>query len=239
MGMFLSMTSVVGKGQEAVAGSLANYMQSAGGGLAKEELPLRDEHCFVILEENGNTSIFHSFDFMEWDEASTFISKDLATPVFSFHIHDGDLWMYNLFVNGVEVDRFNPLPDYWEENLDTEEIASWAGDATVVAQYVPGLSPVAISNYLVRWDLESDGVEKAYEGDVYGQEDWQLLDFMRKLRLPYPLDEQLKPLGDTYKGWTKELRIKIQPPRKAATEVASAPRVIVHAVAKKPWWKFW
>lgn len=236
--MFLSLTSVVGRSRSAVAESLANYARSVGGGMEQADLPIDDDHCFVVLEANGNTTVFNSYSFMEWDESSAFISKDLNAPVFSFHIHDGDLWMYILYVNGQEVDRFNPIPDYWEDNMDIEEMASWAGDATVVTQYVPWISRPDIGQYLVRWDLEADEVARAYPDDEYIQEDWQLLDFMRKLALPYPLDGNGRPAGDTYKFWTKELPIKIQPPVKPAVRVGG-PSVSAKPTVKKPWWKFW
>jgi len=59
---------------------------------------------------------------LEWDESSAFLSRELQAPVFSFHIHDGDLWMYILHVNGLAVDQFNPVPDYWDDQISSEEI---------------------------------------------------------------------------------------------------------------------
>jgi hypothetical protein len=78
-------------------------------------------------------------------------------PVFSFHIHDGDFWMYILYFDGEVVDRFNPIPDYWNDNVSTiteEEIDSWKGHAEVLTDYIPGLGIKQIENYLIRWDLK-------------------------------------------------------------------------------------
>ncbi len=112
MGMFLSMSGVIGKTKNEVKLSLAKYAGSVGGTFLKENLSIRDSNCCVIEEANGNTTILYPDDFLEWDNSSKFISKDLNAPVFSFHIHDGDLWMYILFVDGINVDQFNPIPDY-------------------------------------------------------------------------------------------------------------------------------
>jgi len=231
MGLFLSLTSVIGKTEEEVANSLAKYASAAGGGLSIEGLPVDNDNCFVIEQANGNTTILNSSAYLDWDSSSAFISKDLTAPVFSFHIHDGDLWMYILYVDGKQLDQFNPVPDYWDEDMSDEDIVSWKGNAAIVAKYAGPVQPSAIANYLKRWDLDAEEIGKAYPDDEYDNEDWQLLDFMRKLGLPYPLYDDGMPSGHTYKVWTKELPIK-QMPTPAGR--ASAP-----AKNKKPWWKFW
>ena len=122
------------------------------------------------------------------------LSEELGKPVFSFHIHDGDLWMYVLFDQGQEVDRFNPMPDYWEELDDEAERESWRGNATAVAERVPGLAPESIERYLIFWDDEillSAGRPKAYPNDKFHiGDDWQIVDFMRRVGLSLPIDEQ-------------------------------------------------
>ena len=80
--------------------SLTRYAQSVNGGLEKANLSIDNDNCCVITEANGNTTVLNPDDFLEWDASSEFISGDLNAPVFSFHIHDGDLWMYTLFANG-------------------------------------------------------------------------------------------------------------------------------------------
>ena len=73
-------------------------------------------------------------DFFGWDKASKRLSRSLGVPVISLHIHDGDLWMYVLYRGGEEIDQFNPIPDYWSEDLSPEERSSWAGDASAMAE---------------------------------------------------------------------------------------------------------
>jgi len=228
--MFLSMSGVIGKTKSEVAASLSNYANSVGGGLQKENLPVNDDKCCIIEEANGNTTIFYPYAYLEWDSSSEFISKDLVAPVFSFHIHDGDLWMYILFVNGTLVDQFNPVPDYWDDNLSEEELESWKGEPAIINTYVKNIKTTDIEKYLVRWDLETEEIIKAYPSDEYPQEDWQLLDFMKKLGLPYPLDGNGNPKDETYKLWTKDIRST------PASNIAKPPQVIN---PPKAWWKFW
>ncbi len=231
MGMFLSLTGVIGKNQNEVTGSLAKYAKSVGGGLREETLSTDDNNCCVIKEANGNTTIFYPYGYLEWDKSSEFISRDLNAPVFSFHIHDGDLWMYVLFVNGETVDQFNPIPDYWEENLSEEEIQNWKGNATIIAKHIKSVRQADIERYLVRWDLEAEDGRKAYTDDEFVTEDWQLLDFMKKLGLSYPVSDEGNPQGQTHELWTKELRLKPQ--------ASKSRRSLANNNSSKPWWKIW
>jgi len=227
MGMFLSMTSVVGKATPEVLESLQRYVQQNGGGLEEARLSVESNHCCVITEANGNPSVFYPHDYLEWDRSTEFISRDLQAPAFSFHIHDGDLWMYSLFVNGSVADQFNPIPGYWED-ISEAEAQRWSGNADIVAQHLRSVSPGSIQRYLVSWEEDADESDPAYAGDEFGPEAWQLLDFTRKTGLPYPLNEDGTASGTTYRLWTKELR---RDSRESATGKAVA--------ARKPWWKFW
>jgi hypothetical protein len=203
MGNFLSFSSVIGKPKDDVARSLEHYAKSVRGGLMLES---DNENACVIAKENGNTTILYPDGYVEWDESSEFITKELNAAVFSFHIHDGDFWMYLLFYKGEVADQFNPIPDYWDDELSDEEIDSWKGSAETITKLIPSININDIENYLVRWDLENDDIQKAYSTDEYEQEDWQLIDFMRKLALPYPLDDSGNPKGPVYKLWTKQFK---------------------------------
>lgn len=229
--MFLSLSGVVGKTKNEVESSLAKYTASVGGIFQKENLTRRDLDCCVIGEAGGNTTIVYPSNYFEWDNSSAFISKDLNAPVFSLHIHDGDLWMYILFVNGTIADQFNPIPNYWDDSLSEEEIASWQGNAANVSKHLQNIDAADIENYLVRWNLDAEESPKAYPNDNFLQEDWQLLDFMKKLNLPYPLDVDGEPKTETYKLWVKDA---YGVPLTNTTAPAAQTVEI-----KKPWWKFW
>ncbi len=230
MGNFLALSSIIGKTKNEVVNSLTNYANSVCGGLQQEStINSETDNCCIIDEENGNVSILYPNGYVEWDDSSSYISKELNATVFSFHIHDGDLWMYILYNNGQVVDQFNPVPDYWDENISNEEIESWKGNANILAQYSININKADIEKYLVRWDLESENLEKAYPTDEFEQGEWQLIDFMNKLKLPYPLDDNGNPKGLTFKLWTKQLKLETVQTKSSMTETKR----------EKPWWKFW
>jgi hypothetical protein len=232
MGIFLSLTSVVGKTQNEVVSSFEKYALSVKGGLAKEKLPVDHENFCLIEEAEGNTTILYPNAYLDWDDASQFISTDLNTPVFSFDIYDGDLWMYVFFVNGQLTDQFNPIPSYWEE-ISEEEQNAWRGNAAAIVKHLTSVRAQDIENYLQWWDLNDDESKKAYPDDEFGQEDWQLLDFMKKLKLPYPFDKDGNPKGSVYKLWTKGL------PLNTEVNLAPSPAPVSRDEVDKPWWKFW
>jgi len=52
----------------------------------------------------------------------------------------------------------------------------------------------------VRWDLDEPEPLKAYPDDEFSAgEDWQLVDFMRKLGLVYPVSDDGELSGITYR----------------------------------------
>jgi hypothetical protein len=202
MGQFLSMSGIVGGRGPEVVDALRRYAADKGGDLAEESLSFENDGCMVVTEGAGGAAVLYPSGFMGWDDAAAFLSRELRRPVFSFHVHDSDLWMYVLYENGSPVDQFNPVPEYWGE-LDDEERESWRGDARAVAARVPGLSPDAIARYLVPWGddvFEGPGRTKAYPDDRYAfGDDWQLADFVRRLGLDYPLGDDGSALGTTYR----------------------------------------
>jgi hypothetical protein len=204
------MSGIVAGGKEAVIDALRSFAEENEGSLEAEDLTTEDDYCLVVSEGVGGVTVLYPGNFFDWDSAAEHLSKRLGMPVFSFHIHDGDLWMYILYENGRVVDQFNPVPDYWAE-LEDEERRSWQGEATKVAQRIPGLAPEQIARYLVQWGdevFEAAEPKKAYPTDQhYYGDDWQLVDFMSKLGLDYPIDDRGAPHGATF-------RFECEPARK-------------------------
>ena len=230
MGLFLSFSGIIGKSKDEVIKSLSEYAKSVNGGLEKEKLTTDENNCLVLEESNNNVSILYPNNFLEWEESSEFISKYLNSPVFSFHIHDGSLWMYTFYFNGDIVDTFNPIPDYWDENISEEEIESLKGNAQILTKYIPNLKTENIEKYLIRWDLEAEEV-KAYLDDEFLNEDWQVSDFMKKVGFSYPLDDNGSPKSETYKLWTEKSNNESNP------QIESSKNNV--ETKNKPWWKLW
>ena len=229
MGLFLSMSGIIGKSEYEVEKCLRSYAEKKSGGLEIEELEHLDDNFCVINENQNSTTIFYPYALMEWDDVSIYISSELQCPVFSFHIHDGDLWMYLLYNKGVLVDQFNPIPDYWDDNLSKENIDEQKGNAKLISELIPDVKIEDINKYLVRWNLEDDE-SKAYQDDEFENIDWQIVDFMKKIGLEYPIDDSDKPKGKVYRLWTKELKKSNLEQKQTISE---------SSINKGVWWKFW
>ena len=201
MGLFLSMSGVARASGSDVEGALSAYAVERGGLFQATAGPPESPNRLVIVEgEAQKLTVLYPWEFVHWDDASAFLSGTLSSPVLSLHIHDEDLWMYVLYSAGEEVDRFNPIPDYWSDVMPEEEYAQWSGDASVIARVWPGVEAEEIRNYLVRWDLAHEEPGKAYEDDRHRYLNcFQLIDLMRRLGLAYPLDEHGKAMGRTYR----------------------------------------
>lgn len=156
MGLFLSLSSILGKSKSEVEKTLNEYLISKSNRLEIKTInQLNDNSCIIGEGQNGIT-ILYPYNFMEWEEVSNFISKKLNCPTFSFHIHDGDLWMYSLYKNGNLVDKFNPIPDYWDENISQKEIEAQKGNSKLISELINNIKAKDILNYLVRWNLKAE-----------------------------------------------------------------------------------
>lgn len=213
MGTFLALSGIIGADRDHVFDALAAHAAASGERLQRCDGTTEDPGVGALHAHDAKVSVLYPNGFDAWDAASEELSRTLSAPVFSLHIHDSALWMYRLFDHGREVDRFNPLPDYWEP-VDEAERARWRGDPNIVSATVPGVAPDRVASYLVPWDAEAVGDDKAYPDDEFPiGSDWQVCDFMRALGLPYPLDDAGNILGQAFR--------------------------LTHARARKPWWKLW
>jgi hypothetical protein len=228
MGLFLALSGVVGVDSEAVRKALSDYANSHGGGFELHKGTTDEPNIGVVTCKGPNTTVIYPDGFCEWDDVSRHISEQLACPVFSLHIHDGDFWMFVLFKDGKEIGWFNPIPEYWEE-LSEEDRAKWAGDASLVANLIPSTSTSTIECYLTAWDTDEETNRKAYPDDEFCIGDcWQMCDFMRKVGLDYPMGNDGAIHGDTFRFWTKTFRLRTPRPAPSQPE----PK-------KRPWWRLW
>lgn len=238
MGLFLSASGVLSSNGEAVRDAISSYVASIGGTFEARAGTMEDRNIGVIQSTQSTTTVLYPDGFTDWDDLSKFLSEHLRTPVFSFHIHDGDLWMFVAFEGGNEVAWFNPIPDYWRD-VDDEERARWSGNAESVASLVPGVSPSSVAGYFCPWteDVLSAG-QKAYDDDEFPiGADWQLTDFMRRLGFVYPLDQSGQSTGETF-----YLKLRRQRPASGATtnpEPQPTPSWPKKGKPPKPWWRIW
>ena len=230
MGLFLSLSGVIGSSAEDVCKALKAYVQENSGGFELAEGTTDNSNIGVITKDTKNTSILYPSGFMNWDESSRYLSQNLSKPVFSFHIHDGDFWMYALFFKGQQVDCFNPVPEYWQE-ITEEEKEKWRGNPQVITSIIPYVSLDSISKYLIQWDPSKKRQEKSYPDDEFCILDcWQMCDFMRKLDLQYPMPDKRQIPVDTFKLWTEDCPLE---------NVSTEHPIRDNEIAKKPWWYFW
>lgn len=199
MGLFLAMSGVANSGRTAVEEALRAYASERGGALQALAASADLSDALLIADSVSHVTVVYPGEFVQWDDASEYLSRKLGTSVVSLHIHDEDLWMYVLFAEGEQVDQFNPIPEYWG-NLTKNEKQVWEGNAAVVAQHWPGAAPESIREYLCEWDLEADESDLAYADDQFTYNDcWQVTDFMRRLGLVYPIDDQGNTSASTYR----------------------------------------
>jgi hypothetical protein len=237
MGLFLSASGILSPDNSAVRDAISSFVTSTGGPFELRAGTTDDSNIGVMQSTASSTTVLYPAGFGDWDDLSKFLSAELETPVFSFHIHDGDLWMFVAFHKGKEVAWFNPLPDYWGE-IDDSERARWSGNANSVASLVPGLDAASVDRYLVPWTEEVTASEqKAYDDDEFPiGVDWQLTDFMRRLGFCYPLDQSGMPTGETF-----YLKIRRQRPSFGANAIPTSEARTQSAKQqpKRPWWKIW
>jgi hypothetical protein len=244
MSLFLQMSGVIGADRERVRSAIEAWYLPKRVELREYDPEPDDLDHVLITETNGNTTVLYPPDFTEWDDLSQHLSKTLPAPVFSLHVHSSDLWMYILFVGGRAVDHFNTRPDYWDA-VDDAERDKWRGRAAVVAEHVRGVQAARVDPYLTFWNDSNDG-QKAHPDDefTYGT-DWQVVDFMKAVGLPYEGGADKGAASKSYGFMHPDDGDAVDDDNEAA-EADALPSTNEAAVSTvgsvsrgKPWWKFW
>src|SRR5438045_2896456 len=118
MGLFLDLLGVASSDSHAVERALRQYVTERGGTLILDDAASDDLNTITIADNpDHKVSLVHGGSYTDWDAVAANLSVQLATPVFYFHIHDGDLWMYTFYVDGILKDQFNPIPAYWNDAI--------------------------------------------------------------------------------------------------------------------------
>jgi len=90
MGLFLAMSGVVGADNKAVESALHTFAGTRNGSFIRSPRTTDEPNTLVLSGDNSKCSVLYPWGFLEWDEASRYLSSQLGVPVFSFHIHDED-----------------------------------------------------------------------------------------------------------------------------------------------------
>ena len=193
MGLFLQ-TAIIPDCREtdvrnAVAAVAERYSQELEGphvGESKYDIiDLIPKECKYQSTQSGISILFNE-DCIGYDSLAGALSEELSKAVLLLYIYDGDYWGYFLYDKGLEIDQFVPMPDYFEEATE-EKLQQVKGNADMIAKYFH-VDKASIEKYIVFWtnSMMKNYSVKAYEDDEFGQcEDWQMVDFMRKLGYPY------------------------------------------------------
>lgn len=194
MGLFLQTAIIPDCIESAVRDAVATVAEQyahplEGGGYNEADtyhiIDLIPKDC-KYQSAKGGVSILFNEDCIGYEGLASSISEELGKAVLLLYIYDGDFWGYFLYDKGLEIDRFVPMPDYFDETTP-DDMAQMRGNAGIIAKYFH-VDKASIEKYIVFWTnaMRRSYSEKAYADDEFGQcEDWQMVDFMRKLGYPY------------------------------------------------------
>lgn len=121
------------------------------------------------------------------------LSKSGRCPVLLCWIYDGETWGYDLWEDGAELDRFDPVPD--QTGPAWGEWRPLAGNVTALTRAFPWLVSSEVEGYLGFWtdgDRERPS-RRAYAGDRFLRGDcWQMTDFLARLGWDWPFEAPLE-----------------------------------------------
>jgi hypothetical protein len=202
MGEFVTVTAFRTDAAAAVVDAVSQFFSSYGwpAGRVEDAGPLTGDDVAVYSAANGWTVVVWPGYFSEL-VAAEFVSREVGVLASTVRIHDGDYWSHSLLRDGVFLDRFATMPDYFTD--DPEQItrlkAKFAGQPSLVAEAV-GRPVEQIAPYLVHVVLEDDDddddddgyvpepeVRKAFPDDEFDLDSaWVFVDFWRRLGILYP-----------------------------------------------------
>jgi hypothetical protein len=129
------------------------------------------------------------------------MSERLQTLVSTVHVYDDDYWAHGMFQNGVLIDKFCSIADYFAKEDASARVLleDWRGNADKVADAI-GVTSGTVSRYMVSLSPRSQTRRlfgllsrtsppsgKAYADDTCPIDDfWVFTDFWRRLGIIYP-----------------------------------------------------
>lgn len=209
MGAFISLIGIAKLPQQALFEGLAPFEAAKGDFVEVYESPL------------GHYLIMPGQMMHDAEGLARQVSSQLSTSCCLLRLSDDVVWSYDLFHAGQLVDSYNSMPNYFTKASEVE-LSRLKGDPTLFCAHWPGVSAQNISGYLTNKELLSQGAEsKAYETDKCLEWDaWQLGDFMGKIGLEYPVDENGNLRSEPIKEMNLATEVGLE--QKAAFEEALA-----------------
>ena len=143
----------------------------------------QDSNHFKFLNYEDAVGVLLSQDVIEYDSLVQMLSIRLHAKVLFLYIYDSDYWGYYLYDDGLELDRFSPIRNYFSD--EESEIEKYKGNAAIIAENF-GMDVKNIERYLYPWTDSILDQKKAYPEDEFEYGDcWQMADFMKSLGYPY------------------------------------------------------
>ncbi|MCH5344753.1 MAG: hypothetical protein J1E64_12005 [Acetatifactor sp.] len=152
------------------------------------EMAIHPADCVIQPCDKGIAVLFNE-DCVGYEKLAEALSRQLGRAVLVGSIYDGDFWGYYLYDNGVEKDRFQTIPNYFEE-LDKKELRKWRGKARLLRKYFK--CSRKISAYLHFWKEDIEGKKVCPDDEFKMGDCWQISDFLHKLgfEMPSPKEPQ-------------------------------------------------
>jgi len=205
MGLFLHLSTIISTPKSKAIKTLKPLLYQDSYKLEETSDQNSHELC-VIDSSNRNATILFPSLFNHW-ELSQALSYKLKTAVLTLEIHDGDFWFFVLYDKGNEVLKFNPAPEYYDENVKKEDLSSWLPNIEILCKYFPKTKPEEIENYFINWKsnnikhwTDKTDIKKAYPADNYAFGDGlQMFDFLKKIGITYPIDANNNISGNLFR----------------------------------------
>lgn len=206
MGLFFHLSSILSTPKSKTIKTLKTLVKVDSYKLEEtNDQSNSDELCIVDSSNRNSTILFPSL-FNHWG-LSQELSYKLKTAVLTLEIHDGDFWFFILYDNGKEIVKFNPIPEYYDENVKKEEMNSWLPNIETICKYFPKTRPEEIENYFIHWKsnnikhwTDQFETKKAYSTDNYSfGNGLQMFDFIKKIGITSPIDDNNNASGTSFR----------------------------------------
>lgn len=178
MGLFLQTAIIPNCDEETVRGALERLAP-------KKDWGLDVSGCRFVSNDKGVQVLFNDYC-SGYGELAEDLSKETSLGVLLLYIYDDDFWGYFFWENGVELDNFVPIPDYFGEEETTLDLS---GNAALIAERFNTPEEV-VARYLITWSLDDleEGQKSSDEDEFPIGDCWQMVDFTAKLGWPWPWD---------------------------------------------------